>query len=125
MIESQFAYCQLIWMFCLKTDTQRVEKVQYKTLQVVCNNYMATYDELLALDNKLKIHQKHLQFLAIEMYKSKNKFSSSFMWKTYKKKNIPCSLRRGISPLIPNANTQKYGINSYISEEVSCETTYQ
>ena len=51
---------------------QRVEKVQYKTLQVVYNNCMARYDELLALDNKLKIHQRHLQFLTIEMYKSKN-----------------------------------------------------
>ena len=64
---------------------QRVEKVQYKSLQVVYNNYMATYDELLALDNKLKIHQRYLQFLAIEMYKSKNKLNSSFMCKTYYK----------------------------------------
>ena len=53
MIESQFAYCPLIWMFCSKTNMQRVEKVQHKSLQVVYNNYMATYDELLALDYKL------------------------------------------------------------------------
>ena len=35
------------------------------------NNYMATYDDLLALDNKLKTHQRHLQFLAIEINKLK------------------------------------------------------
>ena len=91
---------------------QRIEKVQCKTLQVVYNNYLATYDELLALDNELKIHQRHLQFLAIEMYKSRNKLNPSFMWKTYKEKNTPYSLRRGISLLITNVNTQKYGINS-------------
>ena len=91
-------------MFCLKTDMQRVEynikqKLQYKTLQVVYNNYMATYDELLALDNKLKIHQRHLQFLAIEIYKfKKNKLNTSFMWKTYKEKVIPYSLRRVFPP---------------------------
>ena len=50
---------------------QRDEKVQCKTLQVAYNNYMATYDELLALGNKLKIHQRHLQFLAIEICKFK------------------------------------------------------
>ena len=44
---------------------RRVEKVQYETLEVVYNNYMATYDDLLALNNKLKTHQK---FLVIEMY---------------------------------------------------------
>ena len=34
------------------------------------------------------------------------------MWKTYKEKNIPYSLRRGISLSIPNVNTRKYGISS-------------
>ena len=53
---------------------------------------MATYDDLLALDDKLMTHQRHLQFLANEIYKSKNKLNSSFMWKTYKEKNIPYSL---------------------------------
>ena len=90
MIESQSASCPLTWMFCSKTDMQRVEKV----------------------DNKLKIRQRHLQFLAIKMYKFKNKLISSFTWKTYEKKNIPYSLRKGISLFIPNANAQKYGINS-------------
>ena len=73
---------------------------------------MATYNELLALDNKLKIHQRHLHFLAIEIHQSKKKLNPSFMWKTYKEKNIPYSLRRGNSLFIPKANTQKYGINS-------------
>ena len=29
---------------------------KYKTLQMVYNNYMAKYDGVLTLDNKLKIH---------------------------------------------------------------------
>ena len=111
VIETQFAYCQLIWMFCLKIDMQRVKRYN-KTLQVVYNNYMATYDELLAFDNKLKTNQRYLQFLAIEIYKSKNKLSPSFLWKTYKEKNISYSLRRGTSLSILNVNTQKYGTNS-------------
>ena len=87
---------------------------------------MTTYDELLTLNNKQKIHQRQLQFLAIEIYKSKNKLNPSFTWKTYKEKNIPYSLRRNISLFIPNANTQKYEKKSYqISEEVFCGTTYQ
>ena len=45
--------------------------------RVVISNYMATYDDVLALDNKLKTHQRHLQFLAIEIYKSKNNLNPS------------------------------------------------
>ena len=50
---------------------------------------MSTYDNLLALENKLKAHQRHLQFLAIEIYKSKNKLNPSFMCKIYNEKLIP------------------------------------
>ena len=66
---------------------------------------MATYDELLALDNKLKTHQRHLQLLAIEIFKSKNKLNPSLMWKTYKEKSIPYLWRRGTSLSISNVNT--------------------
>ena len=103
-------YCPLIWMFYSKIDMQRVEKVQYKNLQVVCNNYVVTYDKPLAMDNKLKIHQRHLKFLITEILNSKNKLNPSFVLKTYKEKSTPYSLRRDISILIPNANTHKYGI---------------
>ena len=41
MIEGQFAYFLLTWMFCSKTDMQKVEKVQYKSLPIVYNDYMA------------------------------------------------------------------------------------
>ena len=102
MIESQFAYCPLIWMFYLNIDTQRCNK--YKTLHMAYNNCMAIYDDLLALDNNLKTHQRHLQFLDIEIYKSKNKPNPSFMWKTFKKGYFSLS--------IPSVNTQKYRINS-------------
>ena len=99
-------------MFCSKTDMQRVEKVQYETLKVVYHNYMATYDEFLALDNKLKIHKRDLQFLAIKIKKSKIKLNPSFMWETCMDKNIPYSMRRGISLLVRKTHSQNNGINS-------------
>ena len=61
MIENQFAYCSLIWMFYLKINMQRVYKgySKHKTLQVVYNNYMGTYDNLPALDNNMRTQQRH------------------------------------------------------------------
>ena len=44
---------------------------KYKTLEVVHNNYIAKYNDVLALDNKPKTHRRHLLFLAIEICKSK------------------------------------------------------
>ena len=59
---------------------------------------MATYDDLSALDNKLKIHQTHLQFLANEIYQPRHELNRSFMWKAYEERNIPYSLTRGVPP---------------------------
>ena len=86
-IESQLTYCPLIWMFYSEIDMQRVEKIQYKNL--VYNNYMVTYDKPLPMDNKLKIHPRHLKFLVTEILNSKNKLNPSFVLKTYKEKSSP------------------------------------
>ena len=39
------------------------------------------------------------------------------MWKAYTEKNIPYLLRRAVSILFPDPNTQKYRVNSLNSEE--------
>ena len=54
------------------------------------NNYMGSYDDLVTFDNKLKTHQRHLQFLVIKTHKSKTKRNPSFMWK-----NSPIITKKG------------------------------
>ena len=61
---------------------------------------MTIYNDLLVLDNKLETHQRHLQFLAIEILKSKNKLNPSFMWKTYSEKKYPIFNEKGCFLLI-------------------------
>ena len=78
---------------------QIVEKVQYKTLQVVYNIYMAIYDELLALNNNL----------ALEIYSSENMPNLSFIGKHIRR----IFTEKDISLLIPHENTKKYGIHSF------------
>ena len=88
---------------------------------------MAAYYDLSALDNKLKTHQRYLQFLAIEIYIEKINLIHKFQAKNiayslrkkeifkkeshpiFKERNISYSLKRSISFSFPNVNTQKYG----------------
>ena len=90
---------------------QRVEKIHLKPSKS-CTINTWLHDYLLAVDNKLKIHQKHLQFLAMEMYKCRNKLNPSSKRKAYEEKNTPYSVRRRVTLLAPDANTRKYVINS-------------
>ena len=67
---SQFNYAPLIWMFAGKTLIKKICKIHHRTLQVVYDDFNKSYDELLELNNDLSIHQRHLRYLAIEVFKS-------------------------------------------------------
>ena len=65
-IDSQFNYAPLIWMFAGKTLITKICKIHHRTLRVVYNEYNKSYGELLQLNNNVSIHQRHLQYLALE-----------------------------------------------------------
>ena len=69
-IKSQFYYAPLIWMFACKSLISKVRKIHFKALQVVYNGYEKSYNELFILNRDISIYQKHLHFLATEVFKS-------------------------------------------------------
>ena len=68
--DSQFNYAPLIWMFAGKTLINKICKIHHRILQVVYDDFNKSYDKLLELNNDLSIHQRHLRYLAIEVFKS-------------------------------------------------------
>ena len=52
-INSQFYYAPLIWMFAGKTLISKVQKIHFRTLQVVYNIYEKSYNELLILNRDI------------------------------------------------------------------------
>ena len=57
-------------MFASKMPINKICKLHYRTLKVVYDEYDKSYEELLKMNKSASIHQSHLQFLAIEVYKS-------------------------------------------------------
>ena len=78
-VNSQFNYCAVVWMFCSRKSKLRLENIHKRTLRVVYNEYEKNYKDLLADHDKNSTHQKHLQFLATEVFKSANKLNPHFM----------------------------------------------
>ena len=70
VIESQFNYERLIWMFASKMAINKICKLHYRTIKVVYNEYDKSYEKLLEMNKSASIHQRHLQCLAMEVYKS-------------------------------------------------------
>ena len=57
----------------------KVNKIQERALRIVYKNSHADYESLLKLDNAVSIHQRNLQYLMIEIYKTKRSPNPSFM----------------------------------------------
>ena len=110
-INSQFYYAPLIWMFAGKSLISKVQKIHFRTLQVVYNTYEKSYNELLILNRDISIHQKHLHFLATEVYKSVNNLNPQFMWNYFNISTLPYELRKGNKVNLPETRTYRYGIN--------------
>ena len=57
-------------MYAGKSSIAKICKIHFRTLQIVYDNYDKSYHDLLNFSNDVSIHQRHLCFLAIEVYKS-------------------------------------------------------
>ena len=96
-ITSQFSYCPLVWVFHGRTLTNRIIKIPEKALRLVYKDEtFLSFDDLLKRNKSVRIHQKNLQILATEIYKTKNylgpeimKDTLHFIQKPYNLRNDP------------------------------------
>ena len=93
-ITSQFSYCPLDWMFHSRTLNNQSNKIHEKALRLVCKNEtFFSFDDLLKRDKSVSIHQKNLQILATEIYKTKNNLGPKIMKDTFHLIQKPYNLR--------------------------------
>ena len=79
-VNSQFNYWAIVWMLCSRKSKLRLGNIHKRILKVVYNEYKKNYKNLLADHDEISIHQKHLQFLATDVFKSANKLNPQLMW---------------------------------------------
>ena len=46
-IASNLSYCPLVWHFCGKTNNAKLEKIQERSLRILCHDYTSSYEDLL------------------------------------------------------------------------------
>ena len=109
---SQFGYCPLVWMFHSRGLNNRINKIHEKALRLVYKDNKSTFSELSDKDNSVTIHDRNLQALAIEVYKSINDLSTVTIKDIFDVKSIPYNLRSLSILCTRNVKTVKYGSDS-------------
>ena len=78
-ISSQFGYCPLVWMFHSRNLNNRINKIHERSLRIVYNDKISSFEELRNRDNSFTIHERNIQALAIELYKVVNGLTPEIM----------------------------------------------
>ena len=79
VIKSQFTYCPLIWMFTSRYLNNALNNIHERALRLIYNDHEKSFNSILTENNLKTIHQKNLEFLAIEIYKFQNGLSLPIM----------------------------------------------
>ena len=112
-IESQFKYCTLAWMFHSRESNNKINRLHERTLRIVYNDYLSSFDELLEKDGFYSVHHSNIQTLAIEMYKVLHDSSQTLTSNLFKIKTYNGPSLRTINPFSqPQVRTVLNGQNS-------------
>ena len=107
-IFSQFGYCPLIWMFHSRKLNNRINNIQERALRIVFRDYKSTFQQLLKQNKSVSIHQRNLQILATEIFKTKNGFNAVIMEDVFKFKNLTYNFQNAETLNRSNVNSVKY-----------------
>ena len=124
-ILSQFSYCPLIWMFCDRQTNNRVNRIHEKSLRLAYDDYESNFQSPLETDNSTSIHDKNLQLLLTEIFKTINNLNPCFMKEIFTERNSGYNLRNISQMSLSKPNRNSYGIESatYMGSKLWLELT--
>ena len=119
-VMSQFSYCSLIWMFHDRRINNKVNKIHERALRIAYKDShygshtkkVSCFESHLARNNSVSLHQRNLQLLLVEIFKTKENLNPSFMKDIFVQRTENYNLRSGNTLQLPKARTATYGIES-------------
>ena len=80
-------------MFANTSAIDKILKIHKRAFQIVYDVYDESCENFLNRSDDILIHQEHLRYLAIEVYKSWTKINPGFVWNFLERNYIPFNLR--------------------------------
>ena len=78
-ILSNFNYSSIVWHFCPRESTSKVEKIHKSALRIVLNDYKSNYDTPLQLSNLQSLLISRFKAILYEVYKCTRESNPPFM----------------------------------------------
>ena len=115
-IKSNFNYCPLVWHFCSKSSTAKMETLQYRALRLVFSDFNSSYKALLERANMLTLYVNRIRLIAIETFKILHKMSPVYLHDLVSYKESTYSFRYDNLADVPRVSTTRYGKSTFSYE---------
>ena len=92
-IRSNFEYCPLVWHFCGKTNNQKLEEIQERSLRILHDTFQLTYEDLLHKNGSSSLLLHRLKLSIIETYKSFHHMNAECLHDLFKFNNATYETR--------------------------------
>ena len=93
-IISQVNYCPIIWMYCQRKSNNQINKIHERALRIAYDDNVSDFDSLLEKDESVTIHQRNIQVLALEIYKTQKDLNPKFMKEIFSMKKTQLSYEK-------------------------------
>ena len=107
-----FSYCPLLWMFHDRKSYGKINKIHERALRIIHKDSTSGFEGLLIKSNSVSVHQRNLQLLLIEIYKTINNLKTSFMAAVFVTNVVAYYLSGSTNLVLPKARTNLHGIDT-------------
>ena len=91
IINSQFSYCPLVWIFCSRQTNNMINKLHERAMRFVLNDHGSDFEALLCKSNDIYCHHRNIHIHMIELYKIKNELAPPIMDLMLNRRNMAVS----------------------------------
>ena len=112
-ILANFNYCPIVWHFCGKVCSRKIERIQKRALRFWLKDKTSTYETLLKKCNYSTLSIRRIKVIATEVFKSLNNLNPSFMKDMFVAKAISYDLRDSNTIFQPRFDKVTYGKNTF------------
>ena len=90
------------------SNLRKVEKIQYKALKFVYNDFTSSYADLRKLARRPLMYTERQRCILVEVYKCLNHISPPYLHDMFNVKDLPYGLRNDSIVALPKYNYIKY-----------------
>ena len=112
-IKSNFNYCPIIWIVSNIKNLTKLEKIQYRALKFVFNDFQNSYEDLLVKSKNLSVSVYIMHCIVTEVFKCLNELAPVYLQDMFVRHQTRYVTRNDDKLLQRRFKTEKYGYYSF------------